>query len=152
MFTSDETRGAAKVLAVVAHLFLPFGLIVAWLMGHKKYLFVREHCAYRLYYFTGVLVLIVGLLLLSLIPVVGGAILAVGGFTLFVIVTVDSVRYAIYAANGRIASEKKTRCIIRDRAFAGDERAIGIIRSDPRYSDILAEYEASRSGDRSDNP
>ncbi len=151
MFTSDETRGAAKALAVVTHLFLPFGLIVAWLIGHKKYIFVREHCSYRLYYFTGVLVLVIALLLLSLIPVAGGVILAVGGFALFVAVTVDSVRYAIYAANGRIASEKKTRCIIRDRALAGDERAIEIIGSDPRYSDILAEYEAARSEDRSDN-
>lgn len=145
-----------------------FGLIVMWPLFHKKNKFIRMHCKHA---FPLVLQRAIAIVVLDVLSgIMNGVFLATVGtltqeqaqtvsviysavsglllaaFSIYMtVLTVFTLINIIYGFMGKLCSEKTLKKIVREQLSINNPEAIELINTDPRFADILAEYEAAKA-------
>ena len=144
VYSASDTSPGNRACAMLVEL-LGFGtLAIVWFTAGKKSNFVGEHCrwALRMRIALAIALAVCTIFGLSLfLTVIVPIIFAVLGAACAAAFTVFNIIMAVRAAHGRFASKKRTRSDVRDYALLGDEVALEVVRTNPEYADILAEYE-----------
>jgi len=168
VFTKEDTCGLHRFFAFLSY-FFPLGTLIMWIAFHKKSKFVRMHTkkSCRLYVITILqyVTVIVFTIILTLILRTGGnteaalagilgslatyGVAAAFGVVFFIIITVVMVLWilitAIKALCGKLYGIKTVKEIIREQLNLGNPEALEIIRTDNRFADVLAEYNATQA-------
>lgn len=144
VYSASDTSSGNRACAMLVEL-LGFGtLALVWFTVGKKSNFVGEHCRWALKMRIALSIVLAvcaicgfSLLLTVIVPII----FAVIGVACAAVFSAFNIVMAVRAAHGRFASKKRTRSDVRDYALLGDEVALEVIRTNPEYADILAEYE-----------
>lgn len=143
VYAPEETTKGFRTCAVFTNLLGIIGSIIFLIAAGKKSQFVKDHCKQRIqlviWTVIQVVILSVASTLLAFTLVVP-IICAIGASIQGIVFVVETIVMIVRAADGRFTSAKRTREAVRAAAFAGNEVAINIIKTDPKYYDILAEY------------
>lgn len=174
VFTKEDTCGLHRFFAFLSY-FFPLGTLIMWIIFHKKSKFIRMHAKYCfVYHMTIIVTNVVMSLLLVVIGVVivlsGGvavgsdpsaifsALIAGGGafaiisaafgivdvifsIAMFITILVSIIR----ALCGKLDSLKNVKLVIREQLNLGNPEAFEVIKTDARFADILAEYNANQA-------
>lgn len=174
VFTKEDTCGLHRFLAFLSY-FFPLGTLIMWIVFHKKSKFIRMHARNCfVYHMTIIVTNVVMSLLLVVIGVVivlsggevvgsdpsaiFGTLLAGGGLfaivaivfgivdvifsiAMFITILVSIIR----ALCGKLDSLKNVKLVIREQLNLGNPEAFEIIKTDARFADILAKYNANQA-------
>ena len=154
VFTKEDAGGIHRLFALLAY-FFPIGTLVMWLIFRKKSKFVKMHAETCFGYYLGIIIMTVvcgvfaGVAALitfltgkpDVLLVVGIAMVIVAGITVIVVQIVLLVSM-IRALFGKLESNKQLKLIVREQLALGNPEAVEVIKTDARFADILAEYNA----------
>ena len=164
VFTKDDAGGIHRLFALLAY-FFPIGTLVMWLIFRKKSKFVKMHAETCFGYYLVIIIMTVvfgvfaGVAALiafltgkpDVLLVVGIAMVIVAGITVIVVQIVLLVSM-IRALFGKLESNKQLKLIVREQLALGNPEAVEVIKTDARFADILAEYNATHTqSQNSDN-
>ena len=164
VFTKEDAGGIHRLFALLAY-FFPIGTLVMWLIFRKKSKFVKMHAETCFGYYLVIIIMTVvfgvfaGVAALiafltgkpDVLLVVGIAMVIVAGITVIVVQIVLLVSM-IRALFGKLESNKQLKLIVREQLALGNPEAVEVIKTDARFADILAEYNATHTqSQNSDN-
>ena len=164
VFTKEDAGGIHRLFALLAY-FFPIGTLVMWLIFRKKSKFVKMHAETCFGYYLVIIIMTVvfgvfagvaALVLNSMgklkdMLFVGIAMGAIGGLIVivFLIMLLVSMIRALF---GKLESNKQLKLIVREQLALGNPEAVEVIKTDARFADILAEYNATHTqSQNSDN-
>lgn len=164
VFTKEDAGGIHRLFALLAY-FFPIGTLVMWLIFRKKSKFVKMHAETCFGYYLVIIIMTVvfgvfaGVAALiafltgkpDVLLVVGIAMVIVAGITVIVVQILLLVSM-IRALFGKLESNKQLKLIVREQLALGNPEAVEVIKTDARFADILAEYNATHTqSQNSDN-
>lgn len=166
VFTKEDAGGIHRLFAFLSY-FFPIGTLVMWLIFRKKSKFVKMHAETSFGYSITVIVcpIVFGLLfgivalvmfiaglwdkLLVFAPIFGiasGAVSAIIGICVFIMTLTSIIR----ALCGKLESNKQLKLIVREQLDLGNPEAVELIKTDARFADILAEYNARHGANKAE--
>ena len=157
VFTKEDAGGLHRLFALLAY-FFPIGTLVMWLLFRKKSKFVKMHAETCFGYYLVIIIMTVvfgifagvaALILNSMgklkdMLFVGIALGGIGGLIVFVFLIMLLISM-IRALCGKLESTKQLKLIIREQLALGNPEAVEVIKTDARFADILAEYNATHA-------
>lgn len=173
VFTKEDTCGLHRFFAFLSY-FFPLGTLIMWIVFHKKSKFVRMHARNCfVYHMTVILTNVVMSLVLVIVGIIvavqsgtlisdpsafvsgliaGGGIFAIFAIVFGIVDVIFSIAMfitilvsIIRALCGKLDSLKNVKLVIREQLNLGNPEALEVIRTDARFADILAEYNANQA-------